>query len=258
MKSLLPLLALMPALYLGCSGQIIVDGDGPGCEPVGCRMYCEYGFVTGEDGCEICECAPPPTGCPAIGCDLYCETGYQKDANGCEICACLPSNCEGPNPAGCIVNGCPTDSYCDTSVGCTSSDCTCDSFGWACTDDCGGGTCVPAGGPCGENPAGCAYEGCPTGEICDTTLGCLSSGCSCDPESGTWACDADCGGGYCVPDPTGCAGPNPAGCMGTACPIGQVCTQTSGLCVPSSCACDSQSGMWFCTDDCGGGICVDE
>ena len=95
------------------------------------------------------------------------------------------------------------------------------------------------------------------GEVCDTTLGCLSSGCYCDADAWDWVCDADCGGGYCVPDPTGCMGPNLAGCANSACPIGEVCMQTSGVCVPSYCACD-QFGMWSCTDDCGGGICVDQ
>ena len=39
------------------------------CHPVMCRMYCEYGWAKGPDGCDICKCADAPTKpgfCPAV------------------------------------------------------------------------------------------------------------------------------------------------------------------------------------------------
>src|SRR6185295_10361987 len=109
-------------------------------------------------------------GCEPVTCDLYCENGFAKGADGCEICSCVDSPCEGPDPSGCVVAGCPSDSVCDTSQGCAPSSCSCDSSSgsWVCTEDCGGGICVPGGGACtGPDPSGCASKGCPTGEICD-------------------------------------------------------------------------------------------
>lgn len=248
-------------LLAACSGRTIFEpGSSSGCQPVTCKLGCEHGFLTGADGCATCQCKPPPGGCDPVTCDLYCENGFATGPDGCQVCSCAPSACEGPNPAGCIVNACPPDAICDTTQGCTSSSCSCDAATgtWACDDDCGGGICVPAGGACsGPDPSGCSSKGCPMGEICDTNLGCLPSGCACDAETGTWGCTADCGGGICVPDPTGCSGPYPGGCEGTGCPSDQTCMETSGVCVPSSCVCDAAGGTWVCTDDCGGGVCVD-
>ncbi|MBL8744212.1 MAG: hypothetical protein JNK04_24060 [Myxococcales bacterium] len=173
-------------------------GSDPGCPKIACDLACDD-FLTGPDGCVICECAPPG-GCEPVPCNLACpETGFVIGPDGCALCQCNPTNCPLPSPAGCVANGCPD------------------------------------------------------GEVCDTSLGCLSSGCSCDETSGTWACDPDCGGGICVPDPTGCDEPNPAGCINTGCPPSLVCMPTSGVCIPSDCYCDA--GSWACTNDCAGGLC---
>ncbi len=52
--------------------------------------------------------------------------------------------CFGANRAGCRVNGCPPNLWCDTTRGCVPSTCWCENnTEWVCTDDCGGGTCVP-------------------------------------------------------------------------------------------------------------------
>jgi hypothetical protein len=48
------------------------------------------------------------------------------------------------------------------------------------------------------NPAGCKRSGCPQGFICDLTVGCEPSACSCNSENGQWSCTEDCGGGTCV------------------------------------------------------------
>jgi len=57
------------------------------------------------------------------------------------------ARCSEPNPAGCVVNACPPSFRCDQTVGCNSSSCACTAEGWACDDDCGGGTCVPLEDP---------------------------------------------------------------------------------------------------------------
>lgn len=54
-----------------------------------------------------------------------------------------------------------------------------------------------------------------------------------------------------------CPLPSPAGCRQNGCPPGRVCDFNLG-CEPSSCFCDEKSAGWICTDDCGGGTCVDE
>lgn len=240
-------------LLAACGAEVNTD-DTTACTLVDCALDCPFGFVEDADGCQTCECIPG-TECTDVLCNLFCPGGFQVDEYGCEICACAPDDCEGPNPAGCVVNACPPDQVCDTSVGCTSSSCVCEGGAWSCDDDCGGGTCVPVTTGCeGPNPAGCVQTGCAMGEVCDTNLGCMPSGCACDESNGSWGCTADCGGGVCVPDPSGCDAPYPGGCMQTGCPLDQVCAMTSGVCVPSSCVCDGND--WLCTDDCGGGICA--
>jgi hypothetical protein len=61
-----------------------------------------------------------------------------------------PSTCSTQNPAGCAASACPPNAVCDTSIGCKPSQCTCSGGGWTCTDDCGGGVCVPVGAECGD------------------------------------------------------------------------------------------------------------
>lgn len=48
------------------------------------------------------------------------------------------------------------------------------------------------------NPAGCVVNACPPSAVCDRSLGCTPSGCSCGPD-GDWDCTDDCGGGTCRP-----------------------------------------------------------
>ena len=80
-----------------------------------------------------------------------------------------------------------------------------------------------------------------------------------------WVCDcmdlpyAQCINGTC--SPSYCIEDNPAGCFETGCDEGYECIMTDGIneCTPSSCFCDESAGFygdWFCTEDCGGGICV--
>lgn len=209
-------------LALGCDGTVVLGRGDAGCEPVTCEMYCELGFAKGPDGCEICACVEAP--------------------------------CAGPSPAGCSATGCASGEVCDTTASCVPSSCTCDSqtASWVCTEDCGGGTCVPEPACTTPDPSGCASTGCEVGKVCDTAVGCYPSSCACDAASNTWACTEDCGGGICVEDSE--CGPNPAGCIAQGCPAGYDCDTSVG-CLPSSCVCDPGSG-WGCTDDCSGGTCV--
>ena len=50
---------------------------------------------------------------------------------------------------------------------------------------------------------------------------------------------------------------NPAGCFQTGCDEGYECIVDPNECVPSWCGCDGFYGEWFCTEDCGGGSCVE-
>jgi hypothetical protein len=119
-----------------------------------------------------------------------------------------------------------------------------------------------AGGDgCGdEPPTGCySADGCEEGEVCEIVEGggCLPSVCDCDAATDTWACTRDCAPGVCIQKPNECEGPNPAGCVATGCEPGDVCSVfPAGPCVPSACSCDTATGSWVCTADCGGGVCV--
>jgi hypothetical protein len=72
------------------SGQAC-DGQAQ-CEPVTCTLFCENGFATDENGCEICECEEEePPQCEPFQCALDCFNGYKTDENGCQICECRES-----------------------------------------------------------------------------------------------------------------------------------------------------------------------
>lgn len=50
------------------------------CPPVSCALFCEHGFVTDDDGCEICECAEPEP----------------EPVDECEVAGCSGELCVGP------------------------------------------------------------------------------------------------------------------------------------------------------------------
>lgn len=63
------------------------------CAPVLCRMYCEFGWAKGPDGCDMCKCkeAPSKPGfCPAVESDQLgtCEEecGNDDDCEGNQKC----------------------------------------------------------------------------------------------------------------------------------------------------------------------------
>lgn len=78
-----------------CGGMCI---PGPSCEPVLCELFCENGFATDENGCEVCSCAEPVDTCGPIVNDYETELA--------EIMAC-----ETDDECGQVLVG--------TSCGCT-------------------------------------------------------------------------------------------------------------------------------------------
>ena len=48
-----------------------------------------------------------------------------------------------------------------------------------------------------------------------------------------------------------------SGCVNKGCDEGFVCDTEVG-CRPSLCGCDSETGEWWCTEDCDGGTCVEK
>ena len=181
------------------------DGSELACD--GLPPRCDGGVVAIRDGCWVC--ADPATcrrwgepGCqgdddcaPGERCD-DCATSSCPDCDDCVAACVAAGGCPGPNPAGCRETGCPAGQECVQGEACIPSNCQCDGEFWLCTDDCGGGECVDAGGCPGPNPAGCRETGCPAGQACVQGDACIPSTCVCD--GGVWACTEDCGGGECV------------------------------------------------------------
>ena len=239
----------------GCSGEICADmemmstcdmepwyiclelttcgnfGDDGSCgwEPNVDYLACLEEFENPTAGCSdsvICEAEPPS--CPAnlvpVGNDGICWGGCGFP----DTCSCDDGSqltCKMMEPA------CTADTVLAIQAGC-----------YACVDPM---TCGldPGPQPCGGF----------LGLVCEDGLECVD-----DPSDG---CDPDMGGadcpGICVEptEPGGCDGPNPAGCFTTGCPDGLECVMEG--CVPSTCFCDEEAGLWACTADCGGGLCVE-
>jgi hypothetical protein len=101
-NAILAIVACLGLILSACGG---VEGDqeaqrggfggkaDSNCMPVMCELYCEHGFETDENGCEVCKCKKAPEPCLPIFCGLYCEFGYEKDENGCDLCKCKPAPC---------------------------------------------------------------------------------------------------------------------------------------------------------------------
>lgn len=179
----------------------------PGCVPQAgaCR-----GPNPADGGCATnADCSPDQScsadACVPSGCECDAATASWLCTADCGP-GCVPSfpACPGPDPS---AGSCHEDADCDAGQACAldscqSSHCECDATtgGWVCTDDCAG-SCEPASDCLGPNPQGCIMEGCPDGQTCQQAGTCVSSACACDAATGSWVCDADCGGGVCVPTP---------------------------------------------------------
>lgn len=132
------------------------DGSLPVCqiEPPICQPHEERAVIA---GCWLCvnPATCRPWGQPGCAADADCAPGERCDdcaSSSCPECddciaACVPEpGCPGPNPAGCMSTGCPDGQRCEVGNSCNPSNCLCDNGNWLCTDDCGGGECVPPDG----------------------------------------------------------------------------------------------------------------
>jgi hypothetical protein len=79
---------------------------------------------------------------------------------------------------------------------------------------------------------------------------CMEWVCDCAAEPYAQCIDGSCTSAYCMSD-------NPAGCFQTGCDEGYECIVDPNDCAASWCGCDGFYGDWFCTEDCGGGSCVE-
>lgn len=175
-------------------GDTTPDTDVTGCEgpnPAGCNVEpCPVDLEclpTGDDGCmpSSCSCG---------------DDGIWVCTEDCgEMVACqAPGLCDGPNPAGCAVLGCPDGQECvpTGAEGCAPSFCSCEpDSGWQCTADCGPiQACAPV------EPEACPAEMPPTGGSCDVSsevtcswgMECCCGECfaseECRCDGGTWTC----------------------------------------------------------------------
>ncbi|MCY0987971.1 hypothetical protein OV203_12605 [Nannocystis sp. ILAH1] len=64
-----------------CEGGTCIDVEDARCQLGACDLYCEFGFMEGDDGCPICACAPPP------GCLCQTDADCVRITFGCCDCA---------------------------------------------------------------------------------------------------------------------------------------------------------------------------
>lgn len=119
-----------------------------------CDILCGHGWsLYTRNDCHPCACAPanecasdaecaPGEKC-AAGAFCWCSAA---DASCCQGNICVPEACDPPPPVGCVARGCPVGEECNTTAGCASSGCACDTSSgtWGCLPDCGGGICEVA------------------------------------------------------------------------------------------------------------------
>jgi hypothetical protein len=134
-----------------CEGGACVPCDNGG---LACDIACIGGWSTYErNGCFPCECAPinQCTRDAECGAGQKCYAGKlcwswcpPADASCCYGNRCSAVGCPDPNPAGCLITGCPQGQSCvtDPRFGCAPSGCACAGGGWGCTADCSGGICL--------------------------------------------------------------------------------------------------------------------
>ena len=98
----------------GCTGNDCAEGEECKvvegmCVPSACSCDPATGEEVCTPDCGGASCVPT---CGDVLCELFCEFGFKTDMNGCQICECV----EGPPPGEC---GCVSDKECvKTSSGC--------------------------------------------------------------------------------------------------------------------------------------------
>jgi len=180
--------------------------------------------------------------------------------------------CQTISGCGWVLDGVDyTDAFFDSMVGCEeacdSGDMTCDEINieyeglhsgqyTTCDYD---NDCIAVWGHCDVGLGGCHYsvndENYQVEEInglVDLWLAgdCMQWVCDCSAMPYAQCIDGMCTSAYCMND-------NPAGCFQTGCDDGFECIVDPNECAPSWCGCDGFYGEWFCTEDCGGGSCVE-
>ena len=79
--------------------KLQMEGDCPKCHcpfkrslcPPTCQIFCQYGYVKDERGCNTCKCKPEQDSskCPSLICPVnHCEGGFEVDENNCPTCKC--------------------------------------------------------------------------------------------------------------------------------------------------------------------------
>lgn len=141
--------------------------DETACAPSGCVCDATTGLWVCDENC-LPACVAGSHACddpnPADGAcytDADCDAGQTCAMAGCQPsdCTCVDGEwactddcagtctgtCPGENPQGCVADGCPEGEVCAQAGTCVPSSCGCDpaTGQWICTEDCGGGICLP-------------------------------------------------------------------------------------------------------------------
>ena len=88
--------------------KLQMEGDCPKCHcpfkrslcPPTCQIFCQYGYVKDERGCNTCKCKPEQDSSKCqirrsfspSKCLMLCPYGYEQDERGCRTCRCKPKN----------------------------------------------------------------------------------------------------------------------------------------------------------------------
>lgn len=226
------------------------DDEG-GCEPQLCELFCENGFATDEDGCELCECqgqfcggianiqCPPGQVCTGVA-DFPDAGGTCESAPFCGgfagiqcpdglICVDVPGDgCDPPQGADCGGMCVPpptecTAADCGPAPGAPNVECSDGTIGGPLCD-------FVEGGACGWTFVECPDE--PTGPSCEDSCGGSVDGGAC------W-CDELCSsyGDCCEDYEAECTEPVGTECGDEVCGVGEACvTQVTQLGPMPACA----------------------
>ena len=200
----------------------------------------EYNYLSGHIPESICEL------------NLNYNDYIDFDLSGNELCPpypdCLLDLIENQNEGECYENSCADleTSYNDLIN--NNRECEYDN------------DCLSIWGDCGVGLGGCHYSINQESDIQEelnefvnlwVENDCIDGVCDCLDIPNSICSDNLCELSYCYD-------PNPVGCFQGGCPDGYLCIDSPNNCTPSSCFCDNSiSGSWVCTEDCGGGSCIE-